>query len=129
MLYIQQTTFHSCSLRDGRSIHARENGAKKNLRAPSSLEKTFMHCRKTFQNIFPREQNIRARDFAVKYSWTDNLNKRQMPTPNPPSPLNSFLMAPSLNAVQSHYLVPPAVMSRGLEITTAVVKLYLSLFR
>ena len=61
MFYIQQTTFHSCSLRDGRSIHARENGAKKNSRAPSSLEKKNSCIAERLSKTYSQEKK--------KHSW------------------------------------------------------------
>ena len=106
---------------------------KKNSRTPSGLEKKNHALPKDFPKLFPKRTKHSCKRFRGKNSRTDNLNKKKcslrIPTPNLTSSPNSFLMVPSLNAVQSHYLVPPAEMSRGLEITTAVVKLYLSVFR
>ena len=94
---------------------------KKNSRTPSSLEKKTHALPKDFPKLFPKRTKHSCKRFRRKIfsdgQFEQKICSLRIPTPNPASSPNYFLMVPSLNAVQFHYLVPPAEMSRGLEIT------------
>ena len=77
MLYIQQTTFHSCSLRDGRSIHARENCAKKNSRTPSGLEKKIRALPKDFPKLFPKRTKHSCKRFRRKIFMDGQFEQKE----------------------------------------------------